>query len=168
MLFQFRGSDGVRYCFLLSDKLEPFIIIVALSPTYGKLHRLTHMQLDDLFTAVVAFKQRFGIEAESYHYTPLAEREEADSLVATGSLSRGGKTHSTHFHLKLRIATGMYKERFPVLQLIDFDKLRTCCDHVQYNYARETVPWPQVKAMMERDAIPDEEAEARGGGDGRD
>lgn len=184
MLFQFPGSDGVRYCFLLSDKLEPFIIIVAVSPQYGKLRRLQPHHIEDLHTAIVAFKDRYGVlnvghfevwkatlvyflfllaelpfffssrPKESYHYTPLDDREEADSLAASGQLSYSSKAHSTHFHLKIRVATGMYKERFPVLQLVDFDKLRECTDHVKYNYRRETVSWAEVKAMMERDVLP--------------
>ncbi len=123
MQFQFQARDNLRFCFLVSDKLEPYMIIVALSPAHGKLLRLTKRQIDDCYTAIVAFKQRFGVDNESYHYTPCAEREQADAAVAAG-MSREAKAHSTHWHLKMRIATGMYKQQFPILQLLDFDHLR--------------------------------------------
>ena len=156
LLFQFKGTDGVHFCFLLSDKLEPFVIITALCPRRGKLRRLQRSQVGELDAALDAFRQRFGIADETYHYTGLSEREQTESFAAAGHVSSAGKAHSAHFHLKMRIATGMYKQRFPVLQLFDFDRLRLNCDHVRHNYARETLSWPEVRRAIEADATPED------------
>ena len=99
---------GVFYCFFLSDKLEPFVIITAVHPVEGKLHRLTHAQVDDLQAALRAFKDRHGVHDETYHYTSLAERDEAEVFSrAGGAAAKASKAHSAHFHLKMRIATAM-------------------------------------------------------------
>lgn len=152
MLFQWRGTDDVRFCFLLSDKLEPFIIITLLCPRRGKLRRLARAQVGELAAALQAFRERFGIADETYHYTPLQEREETDAFASAGGVAMSSKAHSSHFHLKMRIATAMYRQRFPVLQLFDFDALRAGVDHVRHNYARETHPWAIVVREIERDA----------------
>jgi hypothetical protein len=157
LLFQFKGTDDVRYCFLLSDKLEPFVIITVLCPRLGKLRRLKRKHVGELHAALDAFRQRFGIADETYHYTSLSERDATEAFAASGQVSGAGKAHSAHFHLKMRIATGMYRQRFPVLQLFDFDKLRAQCDHVRHNYARETLSWEQVRPLVEADAEAEDE-----------
>ncbi|EGD72693.1 hypothetical protein PTSG_04422 [Salpingoeca rosetta] len=155
LIFQHPGADNVRYCFFISDKLEPFITITVLSPDEGKLGRLTAQQVVELEEGITRFKTRFGIVGESYHYTPLQERRETDEFVRQTSVDRASKAHSTHFHLKMRIATEMYKDKFPVLQLMNFDSMRRTLDHIKYNYSRTTVPWDRVKAQIQHDAIPE-------------
>eukprot|EP00043_Microstomoeca_roanoka_P009752 m.92976 g.92976 ORF g.92976 m.92976 type:complete len:231 (+) comp14683_c0_seq1:89-781(+) len=155
LVFQHEGVDRVRYCFFISDKLEPFITITVLSPEEGKLERLSSLQVVELEEALTRFKSRFGIVGETYHYTPLTERQETDEFVRQQSVHMSSKAHSTHFHLKMRIATEMYKDKFPVLQLMDFDRMRRTLDHIKYNYSRHTVPWDAVKQQMQRDALPE-------------
>lgn len=78
---------------------------------------------------------------------------ETEQFFATGGVSASSKAHSSHFHLKMRIATEMYKAKFPILQIIDFDTMRCSVDHVRYNYSRENQQWEQVKPEMLEDAI---------------
>ncbi len=103
MLFQ-RPLRGVHYCFFLSDKLEPYIIVTAVDPVRGRLPRLTLAQTADLREALDLFKTRYGITSETYHYTPAEER--ADAAAHCGGALHA-KAHSAHFHLKMRIATAM-------------------------------------------------------------
>lgn len=152
MLFHHQ-QQGVFFCFFLSDKLEPFIIVTALHPTHGKLGRLTAAHVEGLRVALHAFKERHGIHDETYHYTPLTEREQTEAFHRGGGAAAHNKAHSAHFHLKMRVATAMYRLRFPVLGLFDFDRLRAACEPVRYNYARETVPLARVMAAIEADAL---------------
>ncbi len=102
LIFQQR-IHGVFYCFLLSDKLEPFVIIIALHPQHGRLARLAPAQVADLREAIRHFKDRFGINDETYSYT----QEEARVAAGAGGVAVQNKAHSSHFHLKMRIATAM-------------------------------------------------------------
>jgi hypothetical protein len=187
---------GVFYCFFLSDKLEPFVIVTAVDPAAGKLHRLTHAQVDDLQAALRAYKDRYGVSDESYHYTALAERDDTEAFSRAGGAAAANKAHSAHFHLKMRIATSMcvqlgwgsfvvcsffprcfffffsssfflsstntphqtthacrYRDRFPVLGLMNLDKLRQVCEPVRYNYSRETIPYERMIAAVLKDAV---------------
>eukprot|EP00041_Stephanoeca_diplocostata_P027328 m.750340 g.750340 ORF g.750340 m.750340 type:complete len:109 (-) comp23157_c0_seq7:395-721(-) len=105
----------------------------------------------------VCHGHRFGVVGESYHYTSLAERDGTDSFVARGGASRQQKSHSSHFHLKMRIASGMLLQRLPVHALLDLDVLRQKVEPVKYNYTRDTVPWDEVKALMEKDIKRDDD-----------
>mmetsp|Transcript_8010 Transcript_8010/g.20576 ORF Transcript_8010/g.20576 Transcript_8010/m.20576 type:complete len:233 (+) Transcript_8010:862-1560(+) len=148
--------NDVFYCFFISDKLEPFIIITAVDPQSwsGKLHRLSYSQVNDLKTAIVAFKQKYGISEESYHYTGMQERAGTDDFSRAGGCANMNRSHSSHFHLKMRIATGMYMQRFPVLSLFDFHKVRQVVEPVRYNYSRDTVPFSDVMQQIMADAHP--------------
>eukprot|EP01147_Barroeca_monosierra_P005837 gene5837-9040_t len=154
LIFHSPAESGVTWCFFISDKLEPFITITALSQDEGKLSKLSSAQVVELEEALQQFKKRFGIVGESYHYTSLEERQETDQFVRETSVDMRSKSHSSHFHLKMRIATEMYKDKFPVLKLMNFDELRRTVDHIMHNYSRETLSWEQVKPLIEKDAQP--------------
>jgi len=148
-----RQMQGIFYCFFLSDKLEPFIIITAVHPVDGKLVTLNSCQVADLREAIKAFKAKYGISEETYHYTGLGERQATDEFSRAGHCGGNNRSHSSHFHLKMRIATGMYKQRFPVLNLFDFDMLRQMVEPVGYNYNRETVSFEKVMRQIQEDAV---------------
>ena len=101
----------------------------------------------------IALQGRFGIKNETYHYTGLGERDNTESFVSRGGggAGQGNKAHSSHFHLKMRIATAMLVQRLPIHGLLDVDKLRRDAEPVRYNYTRESGPWADVKAQMQAD-----------------
>lgn len=72
------------YEFHLSDKFEPYAIAIVIHRDRGKLIRLSKTHVQDLESAVRAFKHKYGIVNERYHYTPYAERMETDSFVKQG------------------------------------------------------------------------------------
>lgn len=141
-------KDDVAYEFHLSEKLEPYVIIIAIHPRHGKLHWLDPTQLGHLEEALGEFKAKFGIHGESYHYTALAERQATDAFVRSGAAPTTSKAHSSDFHLKMRVATGMVKDRLPVLGLFNFDAVRTRVEPIRYNFSRENMSWPDVKAIL--------------------
>ena len=130
-IFAVEFSDVV-YAFFASDKIEPYVILCAISSQQGRLHvgysflrvtlylstgsshdyvlrpqRLTLAQVANLVTAVAAFRAKFVLVDELYHYTSLSERAQTDRFVASGGASGRAKAHSSHFHLKIRIPTQM-------------------------------------------------------------
>ena len=145
--------DDVRYCFFVSDKLEPFVIITAVHPLHGRLMRLTRQQAEHLAHAIDLFKRRFGIGNETYHYTPLQERRETDDFVHGGGATVHTKSHSSHFHLKVRIATEMYIARLPVCTLFDLAALKRDVEPVRYNYSRECKPWSETYPLILQDTV---------------
>lgn len=153
-LIHMERIDSVYYCFFMSDKLEPFIIVTAVHPEFGKLERLTRKHVDDLSSAVHTFKTRFGIKDETYHYTGLDERMETEEFVSGGGTSRENKAHSAHFHLKIRIATAMYLDRLLVCRMFDFNRIRNTIEPVRYNYNRTCASWQEVHQAMIADAVP--------------
>lgn len=146
-------KSGVLYGFFASDKLEPYVIVCAIGDR-GRLHRLTRAQLDALVAAIGEFKARFGVAQEQYHYTPLAEREETDRFVRGGGGSMRAKSHSSHFHLKIRIATRMYTDVVPALAVLPLAAMRESLEPVRYNYSREATDWAQTLAALQADALP--------------
>jgi hypothetical protein len=146
-------NNEVTFCFFLSDKLEPFVIITALEPKQGKLKQLRKNHLIELGAIIANFKNKYGIAKESYHYTPLHERNETDDHTRNGIIRSKNKSHSSHWHLKMRVATAMMKEKLPIFQLFDIETVKQKVEPVQYNYSRETKTWEQVYAEMEKDVV---------------
>ena len=136
--------------FFASDKLEPYVIVSAIGPR-GRLAYLTPPQLKALVESIGEFKTAFGVSDEKYHYTPLTERQETDRFVQAGGADRFSKAHSSHFHLKIRIATRMCEDAVMVLRLMDFARLRSELEPVRYNYSRESMTWEEVLALMKKD-----------------
>jgi hypothetical protein len=144
-------KSGCLFGFYASDKIEPYVIITALAPEGGKIFKLTTAQLNHLIDAIAEFKRKFGISNEMYHYTPVSERQETDRFVNTGGADLKSKAHSTHFHLKLRIASAMYADTTSVLKLINFNRIKSELEPVRYNYNRESVDWATALAAMKVD-----------------
>lgn len=145
--------DGQHYCFFMSDKLEPFVIITVVDPVRGKLHRLTQTQVGHLDRAVANFRQRFGVTGETYHYTGLEERNDTETFVRGGGANRANKAHSAHFHLKMRIGTAMMTRYLPVLGMFDFGRVREQVEPVRYNYSRQTASWGETLDAIKRDSL---------------
>lgn len=140
--------DGIYFIYKMSDKLEPFVIVLAVEPHSGKLNILTTKQINDLDVSLVHFRQRFGVVDEQYHYTPLSERRDADEYVANAGISMQNKPHSTCWHMKIRIATRMYTSLLPVMNMFDLRQLSTGIDPVRYQYNRELSSWSDVKRQL--------------------
>lgn len=84
------------------------MIVTAVHPQLGRLHQLSRQQVEQLAQSLTSFKQRFGITNESYHYTPLKERNETDTFVSSGIPPPGTKAHSSHFHLVIKYVLCCY------------------------------------------------------------
>jgi len=145
---------GIYFCYFVSDKLEPFVIVTAVDPLQGRLTRLTCRQVDDLVRSRDSFKHKFGVANETYHYTPLSERIESDDFARAGGLAAETKGHSSNWHLKIRVATQMVTHLLPVFALLNITALRTQLEPVRYNFTRETLPWEDVYKQILNDAIP--------------
>ncbi len=150
-VFQHKGADTC-FEFHLSDKFEPFAIVIALDPDgSGNLVRLSRAQVDELSAALDAFKAKFaaelGEEPLSFHYTSLAERLATDSFAEASGVATAHKAHSTVFHLKVRLPTAFYVASLPVLQALDMDRL-LALDPVRYNFGRACVAWSDVRATL--------------------
>eukprot|EP00037_Helgoeca_nana_P009459 m.82996 g.82996 ORF g.82996 m.82996 type:complete len:208 (+) comp19594_c0_seq1:281-904(+) len=134
----------------LSDKFEPFAILLVMHPDKGKLHRLDHDQIAGVADAVAEFRAKFGITG--FHYTSFAERMETEQFVNGGGAARKSKAHSAHFHLKIRIKKEVYVGRLPVFAALKYDEIEECVEPVQYNANRETVTWEVVHTVLKMEA----------------
>ena len=144
--------NSVIYEFHLSDKFEPYCIVIAIDRDEGKLVVLSKQQILDLEQALAAFKKKYGIANESYHYTPWSERNATDNFVRGGGASMKSKAHSTDFHLKMRIGTGMYRGKFAIFGSFDFDRIKQRVEPVLYNCSRDCVTWPEIKSVLNGEA----------------
>ena len=153
------------FCYFVSDKLEPFVIVTAL-PAHGsaaardgrdgRLARLTVAQTHALARSVADFRRRFRLEGESYHYTGFGERREDSAFArSSGALGMGCKAHSSNWHLKIRVPTSMCAAYLNIWKLLNISDLRTTVEPVKYNFTRETLPWKTVFEQLLQDAIPD-------------
>ena len=138
----------VIYEFHLSDKFEPFCIIIAIDRDEGKLVVLSKQQISDMEQAVTNFKKKYGIANESYHYTPWSERQATDTFVRGGGASMKSKAHSTDFHLKMRIGSRMYRGKFGIFNSFDFERIKQRVEPVMYNCSRDCFPWAEIKTIL--------------------
>ncbi|KAH3745752.1 hypothetical protein Pelo_12833 [Pelomyxa schiedti] len=148
--------DNLRFCYFISDKLEPYVILTVVDPQVGRLHRLTKAQVGHLAQSLEKFRVRFGISNETYHYTPLRERQETDTFVRTGDKRGipppGTKAHSSHFHLKIRVATKMLEARMPIYSLLNIGALREAVEPVKYSFSRVSLDWEATLPLLMTDA----------------
>mmetsp|Transcript_66535 Transcript_66535/g.178045 ORF Transcript_66535/g.178045 Transcript_66535/m.178045 type:complete len:231 (+) Transcript_66535:1-693(+) len=144
---------GTVFEFHLSDKFEPYAIIIAFDPDSDNLLvQLSTRQLDGLDKARRDFMQRYKLPDMGYHYTPLQERLETDRFVAENSVARSSKAHSTVFHLKMRVPDAFYRSHLPALQAARAAEL-SGLDPVVYNYSRPVATWDETEAALRRDAL---------------
>lgn len=95
--------------FHLSDKFEPYVIIIAFGPRTQNLVQLTRLQTEALRQAIEEFVAQNQIaEPPRFHYTTWAERKETDEFAGVKSET---KAHSTVFHLKLRVSDEFYSRK---------------------------------------------------------
>jgi len=144
----FQELGGDIYEFHLSEKIEPYIIVIVINPYAGKLTWLNRSQVACLEQSLAAFKQKYGIHNETYHYTSLRERQATDEFVRSGHAPRASKAHSSDFHLKMRVATAMVRHLLPALTLFDLDKARREVEPIAYNFGRENSTWAEVRAVL--------------------
>lgn len=142
------NKKGVWFEFHLSEKLEPYVIIIVICPVQGKLHWLTRTQIDGLGEAINEFKGKFGIKGESYHYTSLAERRTTDAFVKAGGANIKSKAHSSDFHLKMRISSAMLTDFLRIMRMFDFNSVRQKVEPVRYNFSRENVTYNEAREVL--------------------
>ena len=145
--------DDLIFEFHLSDKIEPYVIAIVfdLRKTESMLLKtLTLKQLDMLKNSIDLFQKSVGITGElTYHYTTLKERDATDSFVANGGTSQQSKSHSSNFHLKIRVGTEVYKHKFPILKIDDLmGKLKQKAEPVHYNFSRKSESWEVVLCSL--------------------
>jgi len=135
-LLYFEEFEGDYFCFFLSDKFEPFMIITVVSGTTGeRLVNISARHVTFLFQAIGRFKEKYGIQGESYHYTGIEERLETHA----GGGNVHTKSHSKNFHVKMRISKGMLQERMPINRLLKVEKLCLELEPIKYAFTRKTV-----------------------------
>ena len=150
-VFAMRTADTV-FEFHLSDKVEPYAIIIAFDPESDELLvQLSRQQLAGLREAIKAFMRRHRLPEARFHYTGLEERQATDRFVSDQGIRREAKAHSTVFHLKMQVPHDFYVARFPMLGAMDLGRMMAL-DPVQYNYSRTTMSLEEAFQAMERDA----------------
>lgn len=162
-MLYFERTDGHLYCFFLSDKFEPYIIITVLHEARG--HRLPQIErehMGPLFTAVSHFKRKYGIKGETYHYTGTGERRETEAFGVHSS----AKAHSAHFHVKMRVSTEMLIHRMPIYGMLKLHNLVQNFEPIQYNFARKAVSIEELKATLNSELGDGGGPEGDGGGGG--
>jgi hypothetical protein len=144
-LLYFEEYEADYFCFFLSDKFEPFMIITVVSGKTGeRLVTISSQQVTFLFQAIGRFKEKYGIQGESYHYTSMDERLETHA----GAGSMHMKSHSKNFHVKMRISKGMLQERMPINRLLKVEKLCVELEPIQYAFTRKTVTLETLRGAL--------------------
>ena len=143
-------SVDIMFCFMASYELEPVVVVVLLHGDQGRLVQLTQGQFDLLEIALQQFRVRFGLQAESYSYTPFETREKCSS-------------HSRHFHLKIRVPTEMYLRVFPAMQVLGnnhackrgvLDSFKTLWEPLRYKFELKThKPWNLMRGLVLADVL---------------
>jgi len=152
-LLYFEEYETDYFCFFLSDKFEPFMIITVVSGTTGeRLVTISNRQVTFLFQAIGRFKEKYGIQGESYHYTGVDERLETHS----GGTNVHMLSHSKNFHVKMRISKGMLQERMPINRLLKVEKLCVDFEPIQYAFTRKTITLEALRfALLQEIKDPD-------------
>lgn len=152
-LYQARKVDTC-FEFHLSDKIEPYVIIIAFDPSSnGNLVSLSPEQLLGLEEAIKEFAAQYKCVYDEllFHYTTKTERFETDTFSANAA--RGTKAHSTVFHLKMKVSSEFYIKHFPILRWLPMNEMMGL-DTVKYNFSRETMPWDDVLLLLQNDCVP--------------
>lgn len=144
-LLHFECIDQDYYCFFLSDKFEPFMIITIVDGTTGERRvAITEKHVRTLLVVIRRFKDKYGITGESYHYTGLEERLD----TAGNGVANSMKSHSKNFHLKMRISKGMLQHHMPINRLLEVDRLCVELEPVQYAFTRQTFPLEALQKIL--------------------
>lgn len=142
-LLYYEEFESDYFCFFLSDKFEPFAIITVVSGSTGeRLVSITSKQVAFLFQAIGRFKDKYGIQGESYHYTGVEERLETHTGTNIGTNMR---SHSKNFHVKMRISKGMLQERMPINRLLKVESLCVDFEPIQSMFTRKTISMETLK-----------------------
>ena len=143
----------LQFCYMYSDKLEPYVIVVVLHPQYGRLKQLSTLQIDDLEKSLSSFRHKFGLQDEKYHYTCLSERKNTDKFVGGSGCNSSSKAHSSHFHLKILIPSAMYNRNFQVCELFNLGTLVSTIEPIKYNFSRECTNYDDTIKLLRGDAF---------------
>jgi hypothetical protein len=135
----------LMYCFMASSELEPVVVVVLVDGDHGRLVQLTRSHFDLLETALQQFRVRFGMQGETYSYTPLKGRQTCS-------------WHSRHFHLKIRIPTEMYLRVFPAMQVLGnnhackrgaLESYKQLWEPLRYKFELKTqMPWHDMRELV--------------------
>jgi len=144
------GSSDIMFCFMASYELEPVVVVVVLDAELGRLVRLTQRHFDLMEIALEQFRVKFGLQSETYSYTPFETREVCSS-------------HSRHFHLKIRVPTEMYLRVFPAMQVLGnnhackrgaLDSFKKAWEPLRYKFELKTQkPWHLIRGQVLADVL---------------
>lgn len=135
-------GDKCAYCFVASDKHEPWVVAVILDElTQARVVIPTLEQLNGLEQAICAFLAKYGlanIDNALFTYTPLSRR--------CSSMS----PHSHHFHVKIYIPMAQFMHMH-LITALHVDKIKDL-DTIRHCLTKETVSWKVVKQVIADDS----------------
>eukprot|EP00211_Chloroparvula_japonica_P016445 CAMPEP_0119120052 /NCGR_PEP_ID=MMETSP1310-20130426/1272_1 /TAXON_ID=464262 /ORGANISM="Genus nov. species nov., Strain RCC2339" /LENGTH=215 /DNA_ID=CAMNT_0007109515 /DNA_START=103 /DNA_END=750 /DNA_ORIENTATION=+ len=149
MIYKQSDGDGNHCCFFLSNKFEPFVIVIILNDREGRLTYLNSQTVELLKEAILKFKAHFQIQSEGYYYTQTAERHrEAKGFNASN------RSHSHDFHLKIRIATQMLVDHMKIYDVINLPEHRNTVEIFRYQFNnRKLDTYEEVMKKIDEDFI---------------
>jgi hypothetical protein len=137
--------NDIMFCFMASSELEPVVVVVLLHGDHGRIVELARRHFDLLEIALQQFRVRFGLQGETYSYTPLQARSTCS-------------WHSRHFHLKIRVPTEMYLRVFPAMQVLGsnhvckrsvLETYKELWEPLRYKFELKTqMSWQRVREVV--------------------
>lgn len=137
--------NDIMFCFMASSELEPVVVVVLLHSDHGRMVELAQAHFDLLEIALQQFRVRFGLQGETYSYTPLQARSTCS-------------WHSRHFHLKIRVPTEMYLQVFPAMQVLGsnhvckrsvLDTYKELWEPLRYKFELKTqMSWKRIREVV--------------------
>ena len=120
---------GNHCCFFMSNKFEPFVIVIVLNDFQGRLTYLDEHSVKLLEHSIADFKHNFQIQNEKYYYTATEERHQEAAGFAPAN-----RSHSKDFHLKIRINSQMLCDKMRIYQIINLPQLRNNLEVLRYQF----------------------------------
>ena len=146
----FHKSDQTKEnhcCFFLSNKFEPYVIVIILNNSLGRLTYLDQNCFQLLQSAIHEFKHHHQLSGEGYYYTATKERHnEAKGFQAKN------RSHSHDFHMKIRISTQMLVDKMAIYQIVNLQSIRRELEVLRYQFeGRELLSYDAVMKIIQND-----------------
>ena len=143
-----KSAHGMHCCFFMSNKFEPFVIVILLSEQLGRrMVYLDKAAMGLLEGAVAEFKERYQIQNEGYYYTQTNVRH----AEAQGFNSQN-RSHGHDFHMKIRISSHMLIDKMPIYKVVNLNRIRSELEVLRYQFEnRQLDDWNTVKFKIKED-----------------